>query len=173
MRITNGLSVAVLLALPACATDQYATAPIKMDARTLACYVKYKNLPAPEYFAVAINGNGCGYTYCPDGGSCAGNRIGMALDACQAYAKTDKCVIYAYGGKPIFGGDEMPPVAIDRPKPQAVVPALPAATPTVTVPVETQRNAETRLRELQRLRDQGLITPQEFDEKRRAILGSL
>jgi len=159
------------LALSACVTDDYATGPIKMDSRTLACYVKYKNLPAPEYFAVAVNGSGCGYTYCPDGGACSGNRIGMALDSCRAYAKTDKCVIYAYGGKPIFGGNDMPGVKADPPKP---APAQAAPGPsTVTLPTVQTRGAEARLRELQRLRDQGLITPAEFDEKRREILGGL
>ncbi|WP_434615405.1 SHOCT domain-containing protein [Azospirillum sp. B2RO_4] len=159
------------LSLSACVTDNYATGPIKMDSRTLACYIKYKNLPAPEYFAVAVNGSGCGYSYCPDVGNCGGNRIGMALDSCRAYAKTEKCVIYAYGGKPIFGGDDMPGVKADSPKP---TPAQAAPGPsTVTLPSVQARGAEVRLRELQRLRDQGLITPAEFDEKRREILGGL
>ncbi|CAO3401849.1 SHOCT domain-containing protein [Azospirillum palustre] len=161
------------LALSSCATNDYANGPIKMDGRTLACYIKYRSLPAPEYFAVAINGSGCGYTYCPDGGGCSGNRLGMALDACRAYAKTEKCVIYAYGGKPVFGGDDMPSIAAGKPKAQEMPPAAPAASSTVTMPVETQRNAESRLREIQRLRDQSLITQQEYDERRRAILGSL
>ncbi|MFP5516352.1 MAG: SHOCT domain-containing protein [Alphaproteobacteria bacterium] len=44
---------------------------------------------------------------------------------------------------------------------------------TKTVQSPQASTAETRLHELQRLRDQGLITQQEFDEKRRAIVGSL
>lgn len=169
----NALIMISLVMLAGCVTDDYATGPIRMSEGTLAGYAKYKNLMSPGYFAVAVNGHGYGYTYCASGGSCSGNGIGTALDLCRAHAKTDKCVIYAYGGKPLFGGDEMPPVAVDRPKAQSATPALPAAPPTVTVPVNVQRNAESRLRELQRLRDQDLITQQEFDEKRRAILGSL
>jgi hypothetical protein len=35
------------------------------------------------------------------------------------------------------------------------------------------RTAEVRLRELQQLRDQGLVTPDEYDARRRAIVDSL
>jgi hypothetical protein len=35
------------------------------------------------------------------------------------------------------------------------------------------RTVEARLRELQQLRDQGLVTPQEYDARRRAIVDSL
>lgn len=51
---------------------------------------------------------------------------------------------------------------------------VPAANPnTVTAPRSAQQDPSSRLRELQRLRDQVLITQQEFDEKRREILGGL
>lgn len=40
-------------------------------------------------------------------------------------------------------------------------------------PVNSPRSAESRLRELQHLRDDGLITEQEYTERRQAILGSL
>jgi hypothetical protein len=35
------------------------------------------------------------------------------------------------------------------------------------------RTAEVRLRELQQLRDQGLVTPEEYDTRRKAIVDSL
>lgn len=40
-------------------------------------------------------------------------------------------------------------------------------------PVAAVRSAEVRLRELQQLRDQGLVTPEEYDARRKAIVDSL
>jgi hypothetical protein len=51
-----------------------------------------------------------------------------------------------------------PAAAVPRPAPDADV---------------LYRNVSERLKALQRLRDAGLITPQEYDEKRRQILGEL
>jgi hypothetical protein len=48
-------------------------------------------------------------------------------------------------------------------------PGGPAAPP----PVEPGRSAEDRLRQLQQLRDGGLVSAEEYDERRRAILDSL
>lgn len=170
---------AVALSLAGCVTDDYATGPITMSERTLAAYVKYKNLPSPEYFAVSVNGNAAGYTFCPDGGSCSGNRIGAALDLCKSYSRGSKCVIYASGGKPVFDGEEVPQVRITQPQPAAST--APAGPPTVTAPrmPTTQpdhamrRTPADRLRDLQALRDQGLITPAEYEQKRAAIVGAL
>lgn len=164
--LTGLTALTALGALPACAADQYATGPIPMSEVTLAGYAKYLKLSSPGYFAVAINGRGYGYTYCANGNNCSNNGSARALELCRAYAKTEKCVIYAYGGKPVFGGNGMPPLAVDRPKTQA-------APPTMTPPPGTSSNAESRLRELQSLRDKGFITQQEFDDKRRAIVGKL
>jgi len=61
-------------------------------------------------------------------------------------------------------------------------PARQAAPPPATTPVpnaqpvtsgQSTRDAETRLRELNRLRDSGLITPQEYDLRRKAVLDGL
>ena len=171
---------AVALSLAGCVTDDYATGPIKMSEGALAAYVRYKNLPSPEYFAVSVNGNAVGYTFCPDGGSCSGNRIGAALDLCKSYSKGSKCVIYAYGGKPVFDGEEVPQVRITQPQ-AAPAPTVPAGPPTITTPrtAATQpdhamrRTPADRLRDLQALRDQGLITPTEYEQKRAAIVGAL
>ena len=61
---------------------------------------------------------------------------------------------------------------------QTVAPAAPAATPgqPPASPSATQPAAETRanrLRELEQLRKEGLITQQEYDEKRKALLSTL
>jgi hypothetical protein len=48
-------------------------------------------------------------------------------------------------------------------------PGAPAAPP----PVDPGRSAEDRLRQLQQLRDGGLVSAEEYDERRRAILDSL
>lgn len=50
-------------------------------------------------------------------------------------------------------------------------PSPPAGQPSPQQP--NQRDVETRLRELNRLRDSGLITPQEYEARRRAILEAL
>lgn len=49
-----------------------------------------------------------------------------------------------------------------------------STSPAQSVPQQpSQRDVETRLRELNRLRDGGLITPQEYEARRRAILEAL
>ena len=50
----------------------------------------------------------------------------------------------------------------------------PQQPPTVTAPTSgTGRTSADRLRDLQALRDQGLITPAEYEQKRAAIVGAL
>jgi putative oligomerization/nucleic acid binding protein len=56
-------------------------------------------------------------------------------------------------------------------RPPATPPATPPAEP--EPPAAPARTAEERLQELARLRDEGLITPQEYDARRSAILDSL
>ncbi len=48
-----------------------------------------------------------------------------------------------------------------------------SAPPTNAAPHGNQRDAETRIRELNRLRDGGLITPQEYESRRKAVLDGL
>jgi hypothetical protein len=47
------------------------------------------------------------------------------------------------------------------------------ATPSAPPPVDTVRSPEDRLRQLQQLHDGGLVSAEEYDERRRAILDSL
>lgn len=68
-----------------------------------------------------------------------------------------------------------------RSAPSQPAPASPSAiqqqppnSPAQSLPQQpNQRDAETRIRELNRLRDGGLITPQEYEARRRAILEAL
>ena len=57
-----------------------------------------------------------------------------------------------------------------RSRPAAEPPPAPGAT-AATAPVP--RTAEARLRELQELRDEGLLTPEEYDARRTAVLDSV
>jgi hypothetical protein len=70
-----------------------------------------------------------------------------------------------------------PPAAPPPPAPAATVPPAPApATPPPAAPPGTQPGYDTiaqRLRTLQKLRDDGLITQQEYEQKRQEILKGL
>jgi len=63
-----------------------------------------------------------------------------------------------------------PPGKCFRMNAEGELPPAPGAT-TATAPVP--RTAEARLRELQELRDEGLLTPEEYDARRTAVLDSV
>ena len=76
------------------------------------------------------------------------------------------------------------PAAVAAPTAAAVQPAMPAATPaapavapaaarSMPVPEAPQTEAEARLQTLKRLRDRGLITEQEYEDKRKEVLKQL
>jgi len=160
-------AVTCAVTVSACQTTEYAKAPIAMTSSAAALYQTYRNLPNPGYFAVSKDGKAGGGSYCPDVGNCSGNGIYLATSICEQNSMGSPCVIYAYMGKPVFG-DEFD---TGRPTP----PALPQ-TSTVLRGGEqgpSQRAAADRLRELQSLLDQKLITPAEHETRRRAVLDGL
>jgi hypothetical protein len=57
--------------------------------------------------------------------------------------------------------------------PQAAPSSPPAAAPAVRDAETIYRNLSERLKALQKLRDAGLITPQEYEERRRQLLQEL
>jgi len=81
----------------------------------------------------------------------------------------DVTTITMPGGQPVPVAT-MEPVAPNTPKP-ASAGAVPAVSPASPAPAST--TPEERLRVLQQLLDQKLITPEEYETRRKAILGSL
>lgn len=153
--------------LTACQTTEYAKAPIPMSGKAAALYQTYKNLKNPGYFAVSKDGKAGGGSYCPDVGNCSGNSIYLATSICEQNSMGEPCVIYAYMGKPVFGdeygGEPQAPSAI--PQTTTVIRGAERASP--------QRTVADRLRELQSLLDQKLITTAEYETRRRAVLDGL
>lgn len=162
---------ALLVALAGCQTTEYASGPIQMTGAVLNTYMRYKQLPAPEFFAVSKDGKSAGASYCDGGGACAGNGTYIALQMCEQYAKGSPCVIYARGGKPVFDGPDL--LDTKPADPAAQTKTAPRAAANSAAPVTMPRATADRLRELQSLLDQRLITQPEFDARRRAILDTL
>lgn len=71
------------------------------------------------------------------------------------------------------GGDTSAVAANAQPAATAAPVTTAAPSPVLLKTVETQTPAAKRLRELKSLRDQGLITADEYEEKRRAVLREL
>jgi hypothetical protein len=66
---------------------------------------------------------------------------------------------------------QQPATAQQAAAPAGSAPAQPPAPPYATQPAAESR--ANRLRELEQLRKEGLITQQEYDEKRKALLSTL
>ena len=113
--------MATALALAGCQADEYAKEPIRLSPSVRAFFQQYQALPAPLYFAVSKDGKSAGYTYCPDGGNCAGNAPYGALENCRARANGEPCVIYAYLGRLVFD-PEAPPRGAGVGQPGAATP---------------------------------------------------
>lgn len=77
-------------------------------------------------------------------------------------------------GAPLFE-NAPPPAAETVPTAETAPPATvaPAEPPPAETAPSAERSVEERLRELQNLLDKGLITPEEYEVKRREILGAL
>ena len=68
---------------------------------------------------------------------------------------------------------KLPETPAPQPLGQAPAPAAPATAPAAPAPAVPGRSVEDRLRELKSLRDQGLITPQDYEQKKQEILEGL
>ena len=79
------------------------------------------------------------------------------------------------GGNPPSGSTIMPSPSPQTPAQSAPRTSPPSAVtpPAPSTPPGNSRDVETRLRELNRLRDGGLVTPLEYEARRRAILDAL
>lgn len=77
------------------------------------------------------------------------------------------------GAAPATIAQPAPAAAVPPAAPVQVTPAVPAAAPATAAPEPLQTELEHRLATLKRLRDRGLISEEEFQEKRKEVLKQL
>jgi len=84
------------LALAGCATDSYyGRGPIVLNPSMERCFENYLAHDNPRYFALAVNGRTCGYTYCPTQ-RCDSLDLANALSYCESRSHGVPCKVFAY-----------------------------------------------------------------------------
>ncbi|MGI9434255.1 MAG: hypothetical protein ACR2Q4_05410 [Geminicoccaceae bacterium] len=106
MRKTLSLLIpAIGLSLTACVIDDpnVGTGPIELSAATQEHFEAYKKERTPGFFAVAVDGHGAFYDYCPDG-RCYRSSSNDAIYRCKK-ANDKECKIYASKGNIVWKTD--------------------------------------------------------------------
>jgi hypothetical protein len=77
--------------------------PLSMTYKTKAAFDNYLKLQNPFWFAVSIDGQSSGWSYCTSGSNCTGTSYD-AISYCESSSKGTPCKLYAQGRNVIWEG---------------------------------------------------------------------
>ena len=102
--ITVPLSCIILSALVGCAIHSVrGSGPITLSKRVEQAFERYKNEDNPRNFAVSLDGEDYGYSFCP-AFKCSATGQKVALDSCRKRSNGKDCKLYASRRSVIWDG---------------------------------------------------------------------
>lgn len=105
-----------------CVTDpDYGQGPLSLSYRVKANFDEYLRLSNPFTFAVSIDGNYSGWTYCPQGVAGTGCQATphAAVSYCESASRGIPCKVYAVGRNVVWQGGPVtlhPDIAVSPPQ---------------------------------------------------------